>query len=99
MTDVTLRYISILIGMFTLLGFMWAGFRRLFKYLSQLDELPAIKKAIDDSVKQSAEQHLQNVSRFTSLETKVNASQEWHSDHLAREHGQRPSPRTRNRDS
>lgn len=98
MTDVTLRYISILIGLVTLFGFMWAGFRRLFRYLSQLDELPAIKRSIDESARQSASQHLQNVTRMTALETRVSASQEWHSEHLVREHGQR-EPRPRNGDT
>jgi hypothetical protein len=96
MSDVTLRYLSIIIALITLLGFTWAGFRRLFRYLAQLDELPGIKKSIEDSVRQAAEQHLQNVTRMTALETRVSASQEWHSDHLIREHGQRTSSRPRN---
>lgn len=82
-----LRYISIIGGILAILAVLWAGSRKLFGHLRQLEELPQIKQAIEQLDENQNSRHLENVQKFVALERDLAASTQWHDDHLRREHG------------
>jgi hypothetical protein len=86
MSEVMIRWLTLVgIGGTTLTS-LWFFGRKLFGYLAQLEELPEIKKSLTELKDQNNRQHVDNQRRFTALETQTLDSNKWHDDHLAREH-------------
>lgn len=89
MSEVVIRWLTLVGTTGGTFAMVWAFGRRLFKFLSPLSELPQIKDRIETMVEQNATQHTENQNRMAVFEEQVKASNKWHDDHITRDHNGR----------
>jgi len=94
--EIWLRWLTIISLSVGIIGALGAFGARILRRLDKLNELPEIKAEIEQLVEQSAQQHVENVRRFTMMEQQLVNSHDWHGEHLRREHGQPPPSGRRN---